>query len=438
MDSIRPISRGLYAVIGLSLFLLKFNLDRLVLHSPSWSVSNYLYFLPGTLTLANTQYSPGLLALALPFIAVGVWLTLGRLRELGWHPALVALFFVPFVNLLFFLVLCIVPAGDVQQCAPAFLRSFLPRSRFGSAAAGVLIAVPFALVLSVFLIYEIQQYALGLFLGAPFLCGFFAAWAYGVHSPRGLGESAGVGALSVCVLGLVIFGLAIEGAICLAMAMPFGLILGCLGGAVGHLLQASTQRPVVAGAWLLALPLALAVEFGAAPKPEILSVTTTMDIAAPAAVVWENVIRFPELAPPKEWYFRTGIAYPIRARIEGTGPGAIRHCEFSTGSFVEPITAWEPRRLLRFGVTASPPPMDEWTPYGQLNDVPHLRGFFEATQGEFRLERIDEGHTRLHGTTWYRHRIWPAPYWKLWSDAIVKRIHLRVLEHIRERSVTPS
>ena len=173
MNGMRPISRGLYAVVGLSLFLLKFNLDRLILNSPSWSISNYLYFLPGTLTLANTQYSPGLLALALPFVAVGVWLTLGRLREIGWHAALVALFFVPFVNLLFFFALCIMPAGAANECPPRVLRRLLPRSRWGSAALGVLIAVPFALLLSVMLIYGVQQYALGLFLGAAFLCGIF-------------------------------------------------------------------------------------------------------------------------------------------------------------------------------------------------------------------------------------------------------------------------
>jgi len=31
---------------------------------------------------------------------------------------------------------------------------------------------------------------------------------------------------------------------------------------------------------------------------------------------------------------------PIRAEIFGSGPGAIRHCTFSTGPFVEPIEVW--------------------------------------------------------------------------------------------------
>jgi hypothetical protein len=39
--------------------------------------------------------------------------------------------------------------------------------------------------------------------------------------------------------------------------------------------------------------------------------------------------------------------------------------------------------------------------------------------------------TLLEGTTWYRHGLWPAEYWRWWSDAIIHRIHMRVLTHIR-------
>jgi hypothetical protein len=64
---------------------------------------------------------------------------------------------------------------------------------------------------------------------------------------------------------------------------------------------------------------------------------TAITINAPPEQVWKHVLSFSDLPEPTEWYFRTGLAYPIRARIEGTGPGAIRYCEFSTGPFVEPI-----------------------------------------------------------------------------------------------------
>ena len=169
-----------------------------------------------------------------------------------------------------------------------------------------------------------------------------------------------------------------------------------------------------------------------APAP-LLEVRSSVKVAAPPERVWRHVIAFAELPPPTEWLFRLGIAYPQRAEMFGTGPGAIRHCVFSTGPFVEPIEVWEAPRLLRFGVTKNPPPMQEWTPYKEVHP-PHLEGFLASERGQFRLIALPDGGTRLEGTTWYRHNMWPVSYWQTWSDYIIHRIHLRVLRHIKERA----
>ena len=132
----------------------------------------------------------------------------------------------------------------------------------------------------------------------------------------------------------------------------------------------------------------------------------------------------------REWYFRAGLAYPMRARIEGLGPGAIRYCEFSTGPFVEPIEVWDEPRLLQFRVTENPAPMHERSPYGHIQPK-HLHGYLVSERGQFRLTKLANGHTLLEGATWYQHGLWPAEYWKWWSDAIIHRIHLRVLNHVR-------
>jgi hypothetical protein len=147
-------------------------------------------------------------------------------------------------------------------------------------------------------------------------------------------------------------------------------------------------------------------------------------------LVWPIVLAFPPLKEPDDWMFRAGIAYPMRAEIDGRGPGAVRRCVFSTGTFVEPIEVWEEPTRLGFRVTESPPPMKEWNPW----DVhpPHLDGYLVSRQGEFLLERLPDGRTRLVGSTWYTNRMWPTAYWYLWSDAIIHRIHERVLCHIRD------
>jgi hypothetical protein len=100
---------------------------------------------------------------------------------------------------------------------------------------------------------------------------------------------------------------------------------------------------------------------------------------------------------------------------------------------VEPITTWDEPRLLAFNVEAEPPSMVELSIYDHIN-APHIMGFFRSRHGEIRLTENKNGTTLLEGTTWYTHDIWPTWYWKIWSDAILHRIHLRVLDHIKHVS----
>lgn len=61
----------------------------------------------------------------------------------------------------------------------------------------------------------------------------------------------------------------------------------------------------------------------------------------------------------------------------------------------------------------------------------HLHDTFISKRGEFCLESLADGTTRLTGTSWYQERLWPGWYWLTYSDAIVRVIHARVSEQIR-------
>jgi hypothetical protein len=115
--------------------------------------------------------------------------------------------------------------------------------------------------------------------------------------------------------------------------------------------------------------------------------------------------------------------------------GATRFCEFSTGAFVEPITAWDEPRRLAFNVTEQPDPLIELSPYGNLHP-PHLHGTLRSTHGEFRLIELPGNRTRLEGRTWYKIDMYPHWYWTRWSDALIHCIHERVLSHIQHISET--
>jgi hypothetical protein len=244
-----------------------------------------------------------------------------------------------------------------------------------------------------------------------------------------------VALLPVAIIGALLLVVAIEGAICILMAAPIALGLTWLGASLGYFIQGNywgtKKGAAMLSVVLLAMPGVFGIERAVAPKAPNFVVRTSIEIQAAPEQVWQQVVAFAEIPPPTEMLFRAGIAYPIRAEIAGRGPGAMRRCIFSTGPFLEPIEVWDEPRLLRFGVTANPAPLNEMTPYGHI-EPRHLHGYFVSEQGQFLLTPLPNGGTSVEGTTWYRDAIWPAAYWRLWSDYVIHRIHLRVLKHIKQ------
>ena len=446
------IGRGPYVIIGVVLFAIKHNLDRIVasaVFGHRWSLFNY-WILDDHTHLDNVpagrlKFYATMVALAIPFIYIGVVLTLKRLRATGLPLWLVALFFIPFLNLFFFLLLSVLPsredevrAGDsFASRAMQTLGRVIPDSKLGSAAVGVLVTVPLSVGLIYLSVNALSEYGWGLFVGMPFFLGLISVLFYGFHHPRSIGSCLLVSTLAVALVCFAIFALAMEGVICLIMAAPLGLILALFGGLIGYVIQ---RRPTytaesfhVFSLLLIVMPAFIGLEHTAKQEPPLTSVTTEVVINAPPDKVWKHLIAFSELPPPEERLFKSGIAYPIRAEISGHGVGAIRYCVFSTGAFVEPVEVWDEPRLLKFGVTAQPPVMNELSWYSELRP-PHLENYLHSRKGQFLLTQLPDGRTRLEGTTWYQNDFWPGLYWQQWSDYIIHRIHLRVLEHIKQQA----
>jgi hypothetical protein len=64
----------------------------------------------------------------------------------------------------------------------------------------------------------------------------------------------------------------------------------------------------------------------------------------------------------------------------------------------------------------------------------HLAGYFVPESAEFQLTTNTDGSTQLEGISWYRNAMWPFRYWRLWSDAILHQVHMRVFKHIKTLS----
>jgi hypothetical protein len=284
-------------------------------------------------------------------------------------------------------------------------------------------------LLTIWGIYGIGQYGIALFILTPLFIGAGPILFYGLQNEITKREARTIGflTLGIFTVGLLIF--AIEGLICIAMAMPFGILLTWIGSSIGYLIIKKTAKkaPTLLLILILTIPSIAFIEKNT--EPTLTSVVTSIEINADPNVVWKNVIEFPELKEPTEFIFKTGIAYPINAKIEGRGVGAIRNCNFTTGSFVEPITVWNEPKLLKFDVIEQPAPMKELS-FWDI-DAPHLHDYFVSKKGQFKLTPLPNGNTLLEGTTWYYHNIKPAFYWQIWSNYIVHKIHERVLRHIK-------
>ena len=438
------VGRARYLATGVILLAIKHNIDRVVAatYGYPWSVFNYWVFKTPSgiegLTRKEANFYAELLIIALPFIWIGTVLTLRRLRDTGLPLWLVVLFFLPFLNLFLFLLLVILPSNQSASARtdpfPAKFSDLIPKSEFGSAMLGIVVTTGLSIVIAALGASILGNYGWGLFVGIPFFLGLSSVLIYGFHEPRPFGRCLGVAVLAVALVGIALFAIAVEGVICLAMALPLASVLALFGGMMGWALQQRRQYTAqsfhIASLSILLMPGFILLEQYSAEAPALYAVRTAVVINAQPKLVWSHVVSFAELPPPTEKMFKTGIAYPIRAEINGQGPGAVRHCVFSTGAFVEPITVWDEPRLLQFDVTSQPAAMEEMSLYTDLRP-PHLERYLISKKGQFQLTALADGTTRLEGTTWYQNRFWPAFYWHFWSDYIIHRIHYRVLAHIK-------
>ncbi len=353
-----------FLVTGVWLFALKFMIDRLVAtigFARPWSPLNYLmpneaYGLP-LLPAPDRIFYATMLAVALPFVWIGIVLTLRRLSDAGLPRWLAVLFFVPVANLLFFLALGVLPSKgtkrgvaieplpvDAEEQSSVPLRviplgyghddesrrplvHWFPRSAAASAFVAVFLPVPLAVGLAFLAARVFRDYGWGIFVAMPFVVGMTAAVLHGYRTPRTIGQSLGVGCLSLAASGAGMITFAIEGLGCLIMCAPLGIPVAMLGAALGHSLLGRPDRDagLARAVWsvLLCAPLLLGAESLVEKTPTYFPVQTSVDIDAPPMTVWRHVVTFSDIPKPDDWMDETTI--PISTS------GGTRHPRFGSG-----------------------------------------------------------------------------------------------------------
>jgi uncharacterized membrane protein YhaH (DUF805 family) len=435
-----PLGRRVYLTAGLTLMAVKYAVDASVIYMVTgitWTPIDYLVPLMSFVGAKVAQFPSWLnlllLAWTAPFVWLGVTLSVRRAHSAGVSPWWVVAFFLPLLNYAFMIALSLLPEkfGGTPVLTPPVEPRSAPRvAMLAGAGAGAALGLGVAS----FGVMVLRNYGLSVFLGTPFMIGAVAGFVSRcLNAEQPLRSSVSAGVTAAVLLGAGLIAVAVEGLVCLVMAAPIALPIVALGAVIGHRLAGpAAPRTAGLGLTLLLLPIGSAIDSSIAAAPERV-VLSTLEIEAPPERVWRHVVAFDEIREEPGWYFKLGLAYPVRARIVGEGPGAVRFCEFTTGAFREPITAWEAPTRLAFDVADQPPPLNELSPYARVL-APHQQNYFRTTRGEFRLVPLPGGRTRLEGRTWYSLRIYPTAYWTVLADRIIHDIHQRVLRHIEARA----
>ncbi len=455
----QPLSGKQYALWGGSLMGLKYVTELLLIWLTCGKIYGPLAFvLPfNQLRVQSIAGAPSwvtwfVLLWSLPFVFLAILLSVRRFVDAGFGPWMAMWILCPIVNLFIMVGMCFAPTSDPKtistvqsvppyaspQPAPQYSKEAEPEPpatdetthlllTIGNIVAGLGITV--AILLGS--IFFLGEYGASIFFSSPVLLGVICGYSQSQFTKRRNAWGAIGVALTAVLIGCgVLIVLAFEGVICILMALPIMLPAAGIGGLIGHLIAVSTSAKSPSWAVILLLmPSSAAIEH-ALTQPVLFEAVTVVEIDAPPEAVWEQVVAFPEITSSPGILFQLGVAYPVRARIAGTGVGAVRYCEFSTGDFVEPITVWNQPHHLAFSVEDQPCPMTELSPYEDIHP-PHLDGFLRSHRGEFRLIELPNGRTKLEGHTWYSVDMYPQLYWKTWTDSIIHAIHYRVLDHIR-------
>ncbi|MFT3986316.1 hypothetical protein [Aestuariivirga sp.] len=320
------------------------------------------------------------------------------------------------------------PTDDTKEGALSRKR-YLAALLWGGFGGAAVVALPYAAAILIKLFMGISvfsghllepQLGISLLLILPFIQGAIAGLIAG-NLPNPLKTCGGLGALMLLLdylLAMLFLG---EGVICLIMAFPlYGGIMG-VGLATGRAFAISRNQRTFRAVLIPLAVLAVVIDTEASPPSYSNAISDAVTINAPPDRVWRYIVSYPDNTnPPDYWLWRIGLPMPVQSTASAAAIGAERQCRFTNGiAFDEQITEIVPNKVMTFKVTAQP-------------NHPEIIGHFSLDKGQLYLEENPDGTTTVIATSWYRIFVRPAPYFDWWAEDIVRNIHFRVLNHMKE------
>lgn len=289
------------------------------------------------------------------------------------------------------------------------------KSRFnGLSLVSWLITVVILTLGFFFLHFGPVSYGSTFFMIFPFAVGFSIGT---LDSEQRFFATFGLGLIAF--FGLLLAG-ALEGLVCVIMALPIFFIMGVLGYAARNqflkMKAKDSNRLMVSLAPLVILLVLDPIEQMILPEPEVITIENSILLNYPADLVFDEVKQMDKLDADKPIGLMLGLPSPYKCVLEADTIGAKRNCLFSNGKIVAEITKYEKGKVLEMDVV-------DYTLTG--------RDWFEFVDATYTFKEVG-GQTRITRTSSYKSILNPRFYWQPLESWGIDQEHEFVLNSLKK------
>jgi len=247
--------------------------------------------------------------------------------------------------------------------------------------------------------------------------------------------------IPIFIFLFITLGLNIEGWACWLMILPVFLVAASIGGVIAGYCRIRKYRHTrLQVSFLILLPLIISpVESLIGSIPGTYETHTFIDIDAPAEIIWDHVTRVSTIPEHEDTGYLNkllGFPRPVRAELDYEGVGAYREAVFTKGLvFHETVTEYKDHEKMVFTIRANPHEIPSTT----LDEHVVIGGeYFDVLDGTYKLEKLANGHCRLHLYSRFELNTRFNTYAGWWGRWIMKDIQNNILNIQKNRSEASS
>ncbi len=283
---------------------------------------------------------------------------------------------------------------------------------------------------------ELQIVSLAFLVVAPVCVGALAVFMGADGEPLPVRRQAKLAFMAMCLFLLTMFVTLLEGLICIVLVAPVFLAAAMLGGlAAGWFInRGKSSRGTVAAFALLPL-LVGPLESTLPATPSEQTVTTSIRIAAPPDVVFDQLANVRDIRPGElgfSFVHLIGLPKPVAADMHGSGAGAVRVSRWEKNvRFEEVITVWNRPHAMhyRFHIPPGSIPRDALDRHVEMGGE-----YFTVLDGGYDLAAAPDGTTLLTLRTRFANKSRLTVYGNLWGKMVLQDFHRSILGLMRTRA----